>query len=172
PAATAARGRRIAPESSHLPREFLMQCGIFSARARGVAGLFSAARFAADFRTWSVKMRLFGLVGAAAIALSATPAVAALLVSGDSNIFDHIGSNPANQKFLQNITGGTHIVVLDSNRAFLGFQGTAITSYLNTHGFNATLLSAPTAITAAELSGQNLFIGFAPIDKFTSSETT
>lgn len=114
--------------------------------------------------------RLHTLVAAALLTLATVPASAALLVSGDSNIANDIGSNAGNQAFFGNIVEGTTVVVQDSTRGFLNTQATALVNHYNGAGYSATLLGAGSVLGAADLAGVDLFIGFAPDDAYSAGE--
>src|SRR5687767_3761298 len=118
-------------------------------------------------------MKWFGLLGAAAVAMAASPASAALFVSGDSNIFDFIATSPPNQAFLENIVEGSNVLIRGSTRTFaFGSIATNVETYLDGAGYSASQIAPVSAVTAADLTGMDLFIAFATNQAFSAAETT
>jgi len=115
------------------------------------------------------------LLGVAAAALlSSASANAAIYASGDSNIFtDTSNSNiftavAANQRFLLNIAGSN--VLIQGSATYGTSVGTSMGSYLTTQGITNSVLASGSTITAADLAGRSLFVGFLPSDGYTVSE--
>lgn len=111
---------------------------------------------------------------AAAVALTLCgPAQAALFVSGDSNIFGSLPNPftalPANQQFLRNIAGGK-VLLQNTDTGFLSVQIPVVADWLTSQGIANTVLAVDAEITAADLAGASLFVGYAPFDAYTAGE--
>ncbi len=115
---------------------------------------------------------------ALAFAFSMTSAEATIFLSGDSNIMTPLVTtnyaglpiDPGNQQFFESIlNGGTNVLVLQGDVAAV--NGTDINNFYNgLGGVTSNLISGP--VTAADLSGVNLFFAPMPADAFTASEIT
>ena len=101
-----------------------------------------------------------------------------IFVSGDTNIGNPLtGSfgvtvDPGNRRFFTNILGtGTNVAILDhSQGGSVDYVPGDINTHYNLTGATSNILSAGTVITAAELSGIDLFISVLPDDDFTAAE--
>jgi hypothetical protein len=104
------------------------------------------------------------------LAAAAAPASAALFVSGDYNIVDVIADSAPNQQFFRNIVDGKTVVVQESTA--YSFKGVDLVNFYNGAGFSASLLGTAASVSAINLAGVDLFIGFAPDDAYTADEVT
>jgi hypothetical protein len=117
---------------------------------------------------------LFLLAATAAVALASASANATIYVSGDSNIFTNTTNSEqftevaANQRFLRNIAGSN--VLIQSSATYGTGVGGAMGGYLTSQGIANLVIASNTSLTAADLTGRSLFIGFLPTDGYTPSE--
>jgi len=96
-----------------------------------------------------------------------------ILVSGDSNTTDDLGTAGDEDTFFTNILGGgTSVAVLDFTNGGFGSASntdTEINNYYNSLGGVSSSLIAG-SVTAASLSGVDLFVAATPDDNFSASE--
>ena len=122
-----------------------------------------------------IKTLGLGFVAATIAVGAASPASAALFVSGDGNIFGAaampFANLTANQQFLLNIAG-SNILIQDSAQPFFGVQMPMVQSFLIHTGRTVTTLASTTSIAASDLAGRSLFIAYVPDDGYTVSEVT
>lgn len=117
-------------------------------------------------------MRLHAFAASLALACFAVPANAALIASGDSNIFGRGGPFDIvpNQRFLLNIAG-QNVLLQDIDGGFSNAEHMLnVSAFLTGQGIANTLRPSSAVLTDADFDGRSLFIGFAPQDAYTDGE--
>lgn len=97
-----------------------------------------------------------------------------VFVSGDSNIINPLDPvftyyDAGNQQFFSNVLGtGTNVAVLQTGYVSENQQAPLVNYYNSLTGVTATVFTG--SVTAAQLSGVDLFVSILPGDDFTAAE--
>lgn len=107
-----------------------------------------------------------GVVVGLALSVSSWAQAGTVILSGDGNITDALGSDPGNAQFFTNILGGGDQVRI--GQGALLFDVPTNNFYNGLGGVTSSILGGP--VTAADLVGVDLFFGILPTAAYSASE--